>query len=192
MFGNSPYPRLYREHYFRKMFRGRHRLLFRSSASHAQTVFVFGTLGICAAAYFSLPRKSRSAPTSHREPMSASHFIPAVITSSEPSGPDTKLITMSVQSHLLPPRNSPALTPIWSVFIKDDDIQVERPYTPLEGIDNLGRMKFWIKRYPEGEVGRWLHLKKVGDTIELRGPLKTWNWQQDAWDEIVMVRNRLS
>jgi cytochrome-b5 reductase len=79
------------------------------------------------------------------------------------------------------------LVPIWSVFIKDDDIQVERPYTPLEGIDEHGRMLFWIKKYPKGEVGRWLHSKKVGDQVEFRGPLSTWPWNEDAWDEIVMV-----
>jgi len=75
------------------------------------------------------------------------------------------------------------------VFIKDDDIQVERPYTPLEGVDEDGRMLFWIKQYEKGEVGRWLHSKKVGDTIEIRGPLKTWAWQDDTWDDVVMVRS---
>jgi cytochrome-b5 reductase len=49
-------------------------------------------------------------------------------------------------------------------------------------------MIFWIKKYPDGEVGRWLHSKKVGDTIELRGPLQTWKWEDVVWDEIVMVR----
>ncbi|CAL1700905.1 unnamed protein product [Somion occarium] len=48
-------------------------------------------------------------------------------------------------------------------------------------------MKFWIKKYPKGEVGKWLHSKKVGDTIEIRGPLMTWPWQDDIWDEIVMI-----
>jgi cytochrome-b5 reductase len=79
------------------------------------------------------------------------------------------------------------LAPIWSIYIKDDDIQVERPYTPLEGVSEDGRMLFWIKKYEKGEVGRWLHSKNVGDTIEIRGPLKTWLWQEGAWDEVVMV-----
>jgi len=79
------------------------------------------------------------------------------------------------------------LAPIWSVYIKDDDIQVERPYTPLEGLDEDGCMKFWVKKYEKGEVGRWLHSKNVGDTIEIRAPLKTWNWKDDPWDDVVMV-----
>jgi cytochrome-b5 reductase len=101
--------------------------------------------------------------------------------------PDSKLLRLSIPKHLVPPPDTPGLRPVWSVFIKDDDIQVERPYTPLEGIDESGDMLFWIKKYPKGEVGRWLHSKSAGDTVELRGPLMSWNWQADVWDEVVLV-----
>lgn len=96
-------------------------------------------------------------------------------------------MTLTVPPNLLPPLHGSVFAPVWSIFIKDDDIQVERPYTPLEGIDEAGRMKFWIKRYPKGEVGRWLHSKNVGDTVEIRGPLRTWTWLENTWDEVVMV-----
>ena len=76
---------------------------------------------------------------------------------------------------------------MWSIYVKDDDIQVEREYTPLEGIDEQGQMKFWIKRYPKGEVGRWIHSKRVGDKIEIRGPMRTYPWVDGLWDEVVMV-----
>lgn len=122
--------------------------------------------------------------------MSPNHFTPSTVISSENSGPDTKLITLRVVPHLIPARgdHSPTLfAPIWSVYIKDDDIQVERPYTPIQGIDDDGRLIFWVKKYPHGEVGRWLHSKHVGDQVELRGPLTTWAWKEDEWDEVVMV-----
>ncbi|KIP07019.1 hypothetical protein PHLGIDRAFT_118452 [Phlebiopsis gigantea 11061_1 CR5-6] len=96
-------------------------------------------------------------------------------------------MTLTVPRESIPPLQEGLFAPIWSIFIKDDDIQVERPYTPLEGIDAHGRMKFWIKRYPKGEVGRWLHSKCEGDRIEVRGPLKSWPWQGHKWDEIVMI-----
>ena len=94
----------------------------------------------------------------------------------------------------IPPKSIPSLEdaafePIWSVYIKDDDIQVERPFTPLEGVNSEGQMRFWVKKYESGEVGRWLHSKKAGETIEIRGPLKTWSWRADEWDEIIMVGN---
>lgn len=139
--------------------------------------------------YFFLPDKSRSAITSSSLPLSPSHFTPATIENSQPSGPNTKLLDVVVPPHLIPvhdPWEGP-FAPIWSVYIKDDDIQVERPYTPLQGIDEQGRMRFWIKSYLHGEVGRWLHGKAVGERIELRGSLKTWSWQDGEWDQIVMV-----
>ena len=114
--------------------------------------------------------------------LSPSRFTPCSVVSTENSGPRTKLITLSVPENLL---KGPSFHPIWSVFIKDDDIQVERPYTPLL-VDN-NRLVFWIKSYPNGEVGRWLHSKQLGDQVEIRGPLQTWPWKEDAWDDIVMV-----
>ncbi|KAJ7688470.1 ferredoxin reductase-like protein [Mycena rosella] len=150
----------------------------------AAGVSLVGLFG-AGAAYIFIPDKSRSAPTVDNPSLSPSHFTRATLTSSEPSGPNTKLLVLTV--HGLSAQTKAPLAPIWSVFIKDDDIQVERPYTPLEGIDEHGRMLFWIKKYPKGEVGRWLHSKKVGDTIEFRGPLSTWAWKEDEWDEVVMI-----
>lgn len=139
--------------------------------------------------YFFYPDPSRSAPTSKTTPLSPSHFTPSKVSANEMSGPDTRLIELIVPPKLLPRSDSSgaSFAPIWSVYIKDDDIQVERPYTPLEGVDEDGRMLFWIKKYPKGEVGRWLHSKLPGDTVELRGPLTTWPCRVDKWDEIVMV-----
>jgi cytochrome-b5 reductase len=118
---------------------------------------------------------------------SPSQFIPAAISSIEISGPDTKRFTLTIPPHARPPTRV-SLAPIWSIYIKDDQIQVERPYTPLEGIDEHGHMSFWIKKYQDGQVGRWLHSKNVGDTVEIRGPAKTWEWQSKTWDEVIMVR----
>ncbi|PCH41141.1 ferredoxin reductase-like C-terminal NADP-linked domain-containing protein [Wolfiporia cocos MD-104 SS10] len=144
--------------------------------------------GAVAATYLLWPNESRSAPTYSNELLSPTHFTPATLVASEPcTDSETRLLTLAVPPYLLPSREELMFNPIWSIFVKDDDIQVERPYTPLEGIDDEGRMKFWIKKYPKGEVGRWLHSKKVGDKIEIRGPLKTWPWQDGKWDEVVMI-----
>ncbi|KAL0573723.1 hypothetical protein V5O48_008242 [Marasmius crinis-equi] len=155
-----------------------------SNFKYGPTAALLG-VGIAASYYFFSPDVSRSAPTLADQVLSPSHFTRCTVTSSEESGPDTRLITVTVPKQSIPPASS--LQPVWSVFIKDDDIQVERPYTPLEGLDSEGRMRFWIKRYPRGEVGRWLHSKKCGEDIELRGPLQTWTWKEDTWDEVVMI-----
>lgn len=111
-----------------------------------------------------------------------SRFVVSKVVESHSSGADTRIIKLKA-----PPGFKETLGSIWSIFIKDDDIQVERPYTPLEGVDSEGNMLFWIKRYEHGEVGRWLHSKQPGDSLEFRGPLQTWKWQDDEWDEVIMV-----
>ncbi|KAK7695950.1 hypothetical protein QCA50_000589 [Cerrena zonata] len=159
----------------------------RTRISSLYTLGVAGGVGIISA-YFLWPDASRSAPTYKDATLSPSYFTPAQVLASEPcSHPDYRLITLGIPKQLVPSLEQTALSPIWSIFIKDDDIQVERPYTPLTGIDEEGRMKFWIKKYPKGEVGRWIHSKHVGDSVEIRGPLKTWPWKDGVWDEVVMV-----
>lgn len=85
---------------------------------------------------------------------------------------------------------------IWSVEIRQPDINVVRSYTPLpmyymkseytrsgekapllkifnpatDDLSRNGTMCFYIKRYPQGEVSRYITSKEIGDELELRGP----------------------
>lgn len=77
---------------------------------------------------------------------------------------------------------------LWSVEVKQPEIQVVRRYTPLpmyymQGLEGKsllrllggqeedeGRMVLLVKKYNDGEVSRWLHRMPVGSTVELRGP----------------------
>ncbi|KAK6201301.1 uncharacterized protein RJT21DRAFT_120350 [Scheffersomyces amazonensis] len=85
---------------------------------------------------------------------------------------------------------------IWSVDIKQPEIMVVRSYTPLplyflkseytrsgekkpllkvinpeiEEYDHGGVMTFYIKRYNDGEVSRYITSRNIGDELELRGP----------------------
>jgi cytochrome-b5 reductase len=162
-----------------------------STNSHSRlrlSTFAFvTTTGVLVSSYFLWPSKYRGSPTFSHKPLSPSYFIPVTVSENTQVGPDLAVLTLSV-----PPdsrrtdEGDPSLDPIWSIFVKDDDIQVERPYTPLFGIDE-GVIKLWVKRYPRGEVGRWLHSKQAGDTIEIRGPLKTFPFCEGKWDEVVMV-----
>lgn len=142
-----------------------------------------------AGAYFLFPQaKNDLYATPEEAPsLSPNRFSPLSLVSSEITSKNTRLLTLAVPKHLIPPKDA-SFSSIWSLYVKDDDIQVERPYTPLEGIDDQGHIKLWVKKYPKGEVGRWLHSKKPGDVIEIRGPLATWPWKEDTWDEIIMVR----
>ncbi|KDN51088.1 hypothetical protein RSAG8_00717, partial [Rhizoctonia solani AG-8 WAC10335] len=112
-------------------------------------------------------------------------FTPLKITSTKPASENSKIITLAVPPHLMPDEST--LAPIFSIYIKDSDIQVQRPYTPLKGIDDNGNMVFWIKRYADGEVSRWLHGKNEGDELEVRGPVRTFDFKDGEYDEIIMI-----
>lgn len=118
-------------------------------------------------------------------PLSDLKFTPLKIISSVPASENAKLILLDVPPHLMP--DDAALAPIFSFYVKDSDIQVQRPYTPLNGIDDDGHIALWIKRYQDGEVSRWLHGRKVGEELELRGPVRTFDFKDGDYDEIIMV-----
>ncbi|KAI9512266.1 ferredoxin reductase-like C-terminal NADP-linked domain-containing protein [Russula earlei] len=144
--------------------------------------------GVLISSYFLWPSKYRGRATFSHQPLSPSHFIPVTVSEKSHAGPDLVVLTLLIPPDSHPSdKNAPSFDTIWSIFIKDDDIQVERPYTPLFGLGEEGDIKLWVKRYPRGEVGRWLHTKQAGDTIEIRGPMKTFPFQGGKWDEVVMI-----
>jgi len=126
------------------------------------SLIFFTSAGVLVSSYFFWPSKYRGSPTYSNKPLSPSYFVPVTVSDNSQVGPDLAVLTLSIPpaSHSSDEKNAFSFDPIWSIFIKDDDIQVERPYTPLFGIDEKGAIKLWVKRYSRGEVGRWLHSKK--------------------------------
>lgn len=67
---------------------------------------------------------------------------------------------------------------IWSVQVKQPQLQIARSYTPLppihveEGKDEtkIKHLRFLIRREPQGEVSSYLHNLPLGANIVLRGP----------------------
>jgi cytochrome-b5 reductase len=110
----------------------------------------------------------------------------SMITATHDATPNTKLITLAIPRPYTP-KITDKYRPIWHIYVKDDDIMVERPYTPLTGFDVGNQMQLWVKRYDQGEVGRWLHDKDRGNTVEVRGPVRTWSPPDEDLDEIVFV-----
>lgn len=101
---------------------------------------------------------------------------------------------------------------IYHVCIKSPDLQIERPYTPINDPERDGYMDLVVKRVRGGEVGRYVHfelelgltenveltkcavlgryihsLREAGE-IEIRGPIPTVTIPLDELDELDMVR----
>jgi hypothetical protein len=45
---------------------------------------------------------------------------------------------------------------IWHVYVKSPDLQIERPYTPINDVQKDGFVRLLVKRVKGGEVGRYV------------------------------------
>ncbi|KAL8823262.1 MAG: hypothetical protein Q9191_006017 [Dirinaria sp. TL-2023a] len=64
---------------------------------------------------------------------------------------------------------------VWSVQIKQPQLQIARSYTPLPPLDtsdrsNLADLRLLIRKHPGGEVSDYLHKLALNAEVELRGP----------------------
>ncbi|OBA26638.1 hypothetical protein HANVADRAFT_52950 [Hanseniaspora valbyensis NRRL Y-1626] len=102
---------------------------------------------------------------------------------------------------------------LWSVEVKQPQIHVVRNYTPLplkhvnsnenneddfslkviqdDASDN-GKLMFYIKKYDNGEVARWLSKLPIGHELELRGPYIDYEFPLSPEDEIILDTNFLN
>lgn len=97
---------------------------------------------------------------------------------------------------------------IWHVYVKSPDLQIERPYTPINDVQKDGYVRLLVKRVKGGEVGRYvsacrrlhfdayhsrfyryIHSLGEGDDIEIRGPIKTVSVPTQSLDHLTMVRD---
>lgn len=53
---------------------------------------------------------------------------------------------------------------------------VKRPYTPSSLVGTLGFFELTVKRYETGLVSKYLHERKVGETVEISGPHAGGHW----------------
>ncbi|KAI9248843.1 hypothetical protein BDA99DRAFT_548840 [Phascolomyces articulosus] len=62
-----------------------------------------------------------------------------------------------------------------------------RPYTPTSADDAKGYVDFIVKEYPEGKMSKHIANLKVGDTLEMKGPIPKYNWEQGKVDNVAMI-----
>ncbi|KAK0752179.1 hypothetical protein B0T18DRAFT_426702 [Schizothecium vesticola] len=122
-------------------------------------------------------------------PLSPTTFSPFTITSLTPISPSSFLLTLTPKPPapplllpFAPTPPHPHLPPLhhawhhglWSVEIKQPQLQVARSYTPLPPLSDAdlasGTLRFLIRRVDGGEVSTYLSTLPVSATIELRGP----------------------
>lgn len=123
-------------------------------------------------------------------------FTAGHVVSNEPVSPTAFILTVETPSGS-PAGSAAAAAPtnhtvvrdawrhgLWSVEIKQPQLQIARNYTPLPpppgetdqappgAVESRGaaRLRFLVRRYDGGEVSTYLSRLRPGDAVELRGP----------------------
>ncbi|KAJ4148281.1 hypothetical protein LMH87_002760 [Akanthomyces muscarius] len=125
-----------------------------------------------------------STTSSHDKVLNQDTFVSYTITSRETISATSFIFTVAPQ-HPNPspsfltsdPSNQPATTawryPLWSVEIKQPEVQIARNYTPLPPLEGErledGKLRFYVRSIPGGEMSTYLGRLGVGREVWLRG-----------------------
>jgi cytochrome-b5 reductase len=101
--------------------------------------------------------------------------------------PNTKLFELALPS----PEYEMGMQTASFVLVKGPNDEqgnaVTRPYTPTSINKEKGHCQLVIKAYPAGKVSTYLHSLKVGDNIELKGPLMKFKYEPNMKRRIGMI-----
>lgn len=110
-------------------------------------------------------------------------FTTCQVVSNEPVSPTAFILTVRLPSNESTATNHAVVRDawrhgLWSVEIKQPQLQIARNYTPLPpSPDNdhaevlhTVHLRFFVRRYDSGETSTYLSRLRAGDPIELRGP----------------------
>ncbi|ORY99563.1 hypothetical protein BCR42DRAFT_339293 [Absidia repens] len=62
-----------------------------------------------------------------------------------------------------------------------------RPYTPTSKEETKGYVEFIVKDYPKGKMSKHFHNMKVGDDLDIKGPIPKYNWDEKTKDNVGMI-----
>ncbi|ODV89665.1 hypothetical protein CANCADRAFT_4288 [Tortispora caseinolytica NRRL Y-17796] len=72
-------------------------------------------------------------------------------------------------------------------FGETEDDEVIRPYTPISELDNPEMVELLIKMYPQGNASVYMHNMKVGDKIDMLGPVSKYPLKPNQHDHLVLL-----
>ncbi|MCJ1418240.1 mitochondrial peripheral inner membrane protein [Xylographa parallela] len=142
---------------------------------------------------FALVKQNRAA--SATDPTT---FISFTLESKERISSTSSIFTLSPTSEVFKSRiyDEAWQEGVWSVQIKQPQLQIARAYTPLPplpplGNDNdsrkTGKLSFLIRQDPKGEVSGYLHRLPQGATIDLRGPQVEYRVPDDVTEVLFLA-----
>ncbi|CAK7224410.1 mitochondrial peripheral inner membrane protein [Sporothrix curviconia] len=146
------------------------------------------------------PTDEQLSPKDSRDALNDQSFVPFKIVAREDVSPNAFVLTVRLASKTDPDKEpskaSRKLTRqrmdeawrhgLWSVEVKQPQLQIARDYTPLPEVDGTyadgdgdgdgdTHMRLFVRVVPGGEVSRYLSRLAVGSRIGLRGPRRSFD-----------------
>ncbi|KAH6652161.1 hypothetical protein BKA67DRAFT_573167 [Truncatella angustata] len=124
------------------------------------------------AAYYALSGESED------DSLNGTKFTPFNIIAKEQVSPTAFIITIACPEKVATKNNAKIKAAwdhgLWSVEMKQPQLQIARHYTPLPPLNNArtdeNNLRFLIRKMDSGEMSNYLARLQVGDQVWLRGP----------------------
>ena len=68
---------------------------------------------------------------------------------------------------------------------------VTRAYTPTSKPNQKGYFDLLIKRYEYGKLSSYVHTLKIGDAVDIRGPIGRFKYEKNLYQSIGLIAGRL-
>lgn len=138
-------------------------------------IVIFGASAAGGAAYRYL-----KPPPGAEAPLHPYNFSPYTLIDRQPVSSTSAIFTLAHTGGAGPPESVKEAwkRSVWSVQVKQPQLQIARAYTPLPQIldggyvseEEAGDIRLLIRQEEGGEVSTYLHCLSEGSSIELRGP----------------------
>lgn len=137
-----------------------------------------GLVGYCGWQWYQQQQQPRKGQ------LDSNRYVPLDLVDKQTVSPDTVRLRLEVTP--LAGEEYPVPS---CLYIKDDTIQVMRPYTPINANPYKdGYIDLVVKRYPNGSISRTLSGYPVSEPVFVRGPmLEEYQYKPNTLDEIGMV-----
>ncbi|CAO3608041.1 unnamed protein product [Cunninghamella blakesleeana] len=124
----------------------------------------------------------------NKDKLDGNTYIPLTLIDKRKVSPDTVQLRLQIEKNQIPSGEQPYPIPS-CVYIKDDHIQIMRPYTPINSNPYKdGFIDLIVKRYPGGSVSKTLSSTSLNDSIFVRGPMiEEYQYKSNTKDEIGMI-----